>query len=98
MARKKKPAFVDVPLEHPIEIDGAEVVSLRLRRPKLKHLKGIALDEITGDALIGLIGKLSDIPPSQAGEIDLEDLEEVAKAIEGFMPASLKTGGKLSPK
>ena len=95
---KTRNSVVVIDLKHPFQFGDEEITRLKLRRPKLKHFKDIALDNLTGDSIIGLIGKLSDLPPSAAGEIDVEDLEEVGKAIEGFMPRSLKTGGKTSPK
>lgn len=91
---KIKTSVIMIDLKYPIEVDGETIEKLKLRRPKLKHFKDIALDNITGEAVVGLIGKLTDLAPSQAGEIDIEDLEAVGKAIEGFIPNSLQTGGK----
>ncbi len=83
-----------ITLKHLIQVEGEEVKELTLRRPKLKHLKGINLDQMNGEAIIDLVAKLADIPPSSAEEIDGEDLAAISEVIGGFFGPSRATGGK----
>ncbi len=77
---------VVIKLSYPIEAHGEQVSQLTLRRPRLKDLKGISMDNITGDLMIELVARLADIPPSAAGEIDAGDFEAIGEAFETFFP------------
>lgn len=83
-------------LKHPITVrtgDKEEVVSeVSLRRPKLKDLRGLDLDRITGDLVEEIICRIAGIPKTVAGEIDPEDLEDISKVIEGFFGRFQGTG------
>ncbi len=75
-----------IKLTESIEAHGEMVTELELRRPKLKDLKGMNFDNITGDLMIDLIAKLADIPPTAAGEIDAADFEVIGEMFDVFFP------------
>ncbi len=86
-----------VPLKHPIEAHGETITALTLRRPTLGTLKHLKLSEdmmaeLTGADLVAIVSSLAGIPPSSVEQIDLEDLEEVGKAIGDFFGTSPRTG------
>jgi len=88
---------VVIKLSHPIEAHGAEVSELTLRRPRLKDLKGISMDNITGDLMIELVARLAEIPPSAAGEIDAGDFEAIGEAFSAFFPKRPASGAAGKP-
>jgi len=81
-----------IKLKHAIQVEGINITELTLRRPKLKHLRGINLDQMTGDSIIELISRLADIPPSSTEDIDGEDIEAVSEVIGGFFGPSPAIG------
>ena len=94
-----------VKLKWPIPIpkeDGSvvDIDELTFGRLKVKHLKALpeSFMEDEGDMspsdIIPLIAGLANIPEYSADEIDMEDLTEVAKALQDFLGKSLKTGKK----
>lgn len=83
-----------IKLSQPIEAHGEEVTELHLRRPKLKDLKGISLDNITGDLMIDLVAKLAGIPPTAAGEIDAADFDVIGEAFNVFFPQKMPGGSE----
>lgn len=88
---------VTIELSHPIEAHGKEVNELKLRRPRLKDLKGINMENITGDLMIDLVARLAEIPPSAAGEIDAGDFEAIGEAFNVFFPQKKAPGGDGKP-
>ena len=73
---------------------------LRIGRFKAKHFKllpkGFAEDggNISPEDIIPLIAGLANIPESAADELDMEDIPEVAEALQSFLLASQATGKK----
>jgi len=73
---------------------------LRIGRFKAKHFR-LLPDSFTEDGgqisakeIIPLIAGLANIPESSADEIDMEDIPEVAEALQSFLLASQATGKK----
>ncbi|MEX2630031.1 MAG: phage tail assembly protein [Tistlia sp.] len=94
-------AGTTVKLTYPIEAHGKTLTELVLRRPTLGTLKHLKLSdnmtaELSGDDLISIVASLAGIPPSSAEQIDVDDLEEVGKAVAGFFEKSPPTGGTPS--
>lgn len=83
-----------ISLKHSIEVEGEKVNKLTLRRPKLKHLKGVDLQHMDGETIILLVSRLADIPPSSVEEIDGADLDAIGEVIGNFFGQSPATGGK----
>jgi hypothetical protein len=91
-------------LKHPITTrfrgpDGEreETVSeVLLRRVKGRDMR--ALSGITDQLAQGLtlMGKVTSLEPHQVDELDVEDVAALGEIIDGFLPASLRTGPTFS--
>ncbi|MGB0683407.1 MAG: phage tail assembly protein [Magnetovibrionaceae bacterium] len=84
-----------VDLTQPILVEGKETSELTFQRPKLKHLKKLPLDDLTGDGLIVLIAALANITPKEAGEIDMADMDAISEVITDFLPKKALAGATL---
>jgi len=92
--------FKIVTLKHSIPIfdeKGKEISTtneLKLGRFKAKHFKLLPEDfeekggKISPSGIIPLIAGLADLPEKSVGEIDFDDLEEVAEALQSFLEKS----------
>jgi hypothetical protein len=85
--------FCDIKLDYPIEVKSnngqkVEMTSLRLGRLKAKHLKllpkGLTKEnaKVEGKDLIPIIAGLANITVTEAGELDMVDLEKIAEKFE----------------
>jgi hypothetical protein len=91
---------VTVDLKHPIEAHGKTVSSLDLDEPTLGALDDIEIT-VKGDGsvrlnlgdLAKLVSNMAGIPPSAAKQIRASDVPVIAKAVMGFLPNILPTGG-----
>ena len=70
-----------VTLREPIEINGAKIGVLTLRRPKVRDLE--AIDKIAGETAktVALIANLSELPPQTIRELDAADFAAASKAV-----------------
>mgnify|MGYP003607430467 CR=1 FL=1 len=70
-----------VTLREPIEINGAKIGVLTLRRPKVRDLE--AIDKIAGETAktVALIANLSELPPEAVRELDAADFAAASKAV-----------------
>lgn len=68
-------------LRDPVEINGAKVGVLRLRRPKVRDLE--AIDKIGGETAktIALIANLAEWTPEQVRELDAADFAAASRAV-----------------
>jgi hypothetical protein len=68
-------------LREPIEINGAKVGVLKLRRPKARDLE--AIDKVSGETAksIMLIANLAEWTPEQVRELDAADFAAASKAV-----------------
>lgn len=88
MAKKVEPAdagYVDIELSRPIEIDGAQVTTLRMREPTVADQ--LLLDEMKGsDATkeVTLVANLCEVTPDDIKRLTLRDYRKVQKAFSGF--------------
>lgn len=88
MAKKVEPTdagYVDIELSRPIEIDGVQVTTLRMREPTvadqliLEDMKGSdATKEVT------LVANLCEVTPDDIKRLTLRDYRKVQKAFSGF--------------
>lgn len=84
-------------LDHPVNVDGLEIKTLGLRRPKVK-------DQLTADKAGGsdaekeirLFANLSEQPPAVIEELDLADYAKLQKAYTGFLSSAPGSAGKRS--
>lgn len=70
-----------ITLREPIEINGAKVGVLKLRRPKVRDLE--AIDKIQGETAkaVALIANLTEWTPEQVRELDAADFAAASKAV-----------------
>ena len=70
-----------ITLREPIEINGAKIGVLTLRRPKVRDLE--AIDKIAGETAktVALIANLSELPPETVRELDAADFAAASKAV-----------------
>jgi len=87
----------------PIKTSDGSIVKtneLKLGRLKAKHLKLLPKNFMENEGMlnpidmISLIAGLANIPESSADEIDIEDMMEVAEALQSFLTISQVTGKK----
>ena len=94
-----------IKLKYAIPIPGkdGEIIKtneIRIGRLKAKHLKLLPGSFIENEGklnpadMIPLIAGLANIPESAADEIDMEDIAEVAEALQDFLGQSPETGTK----
>lgn len=74
-----------IELEYPIEIDGVEIKSLRLRRPKVRDLQVMEREKTDMAKTIMLIANLAEITPEQVQEMDAGDFARVSEVVMGFL-------------
>ena len=88
MAKKVEPTdagYVDIELSRPIEIDGVQVTTLRMREPTVADQ--LLLDEMKGsDATkeVTLVANLCEVTPDDIKRLTLRDYRKVQKAFSGF--------------
>lgn len=70
-----------IALREPIEINGAKVSVLHLRRPKVRDLE--AIDKVAGETAktVALIANLAEWTPDQVRELDASDFAAASKAV-----------------
>ena len=80
-----KALSIEIPLDYPIRIEGVEVGSLTLRRPKQKDLKAAALGNPTDQQIEEkLFSNLLQITPADLGELDMADYRKLQDAYMSF--------------
>lgn len=89
MAKKVTPVeigFVDVELSRPIEIDGAQVTTLRMREPTVADQ--LMMDDMdVGNATkeVTLVANLCEVAPDDIKRLTLRDYRKVQQAFAGFI-------------
>ena len=80
----------------PIDQGDEQILELRLKKPKAKHLKKMKLDQPTMEDMLILAGKLAAEPPSVIDELGVEDLFEVIEVIGDFLGLMEGKVGKIA--
>ena len=77
---------VKIELTHSIEIDGAKVGVIQLRRPKVRDLLSVE-KSVDNDAEkeIQLFANLSELSPDNLLELDMADYAKLQKAYQDFL-------------
>ncbi|GIX31360.1 MAG: hypothetical protein KatS3mg124_1832 [Porticoccaceae bacterium] len=72
---------ITIQLREPVEINGAKIGVLKLRRPKVRDLE--AIDKIQGETAktVALIANLAEWTPDQVRELDAADFAAASKAV-----------------
>lgn len=79
------------PLKHPIDVNGASVSVVSLRRPKVRDLE--VMERVGAGAMarsVALLVNLCELPPDAIRDLDGEDfnaLDEVVMGMLGKLPA-----------
>lgn len=89
MAKKIESAdagYVDIELSRPIEIDGVQVTTLRMREPTVADQ--LAVEDAKGSSAmkeVMLAANLCDVTPDDIKKLTLRDYEKVQRAFTGFI-------------
>lgn len=77
---------VKIELTHSIEIDGARVGVIQLRRPKVRDMLSVE-KSVDNDAEkeIQLFANLSELSPDNLLELDMADYSKLQKAYQDFL-------------
>lgn len=77
---------VKIELTHSIEIDGAKVGAIQLRRPKVRDMLSVE-KSVDNDAEkeIQLFANLSELSPDNLLELDMADYAKLQKAYQDFL-------------
>ena len=76
----------NIELQHPINIDGVQVKTLRLRRPKVRDM--LTVETAIGhdaEKEIQLFAHLCEVNPSDLHELDMADYAKLQKAYQSFL-------------
>jgi hypothetical protein len=81
-------------LQYPVEIDGAKVSVLHLRRPKVRDLiaasKAGGVDPVQRE--VRLFSNLCEITPETVEELDIADYTKIQEAYGDFSSGSMTEG------
>ncbi len=83
---------VEYQLKEPLKLGDKEVTKVCLSRPKMKHLKGLKLGELSFDQIGLIFGRISDQPTAIWDELSIDDGINISEIIGDFFPQSQKTG------
>lgn len=76
----------NITLDYPVTIDGVEVKTLCMRRPKVKDQLASERSEGTqADREVRLFANLCEVTPATVEELDLVDYQKLQKEYEGFL-------------
>ncbi|WP_366654421.1 phage tail assembly protein [Fodinicurvata sp. EGI_FJ10296] len=88
-------AVTEITLSHPLD-DGR--TSLRLRRPRTGDLRRMQEYGNQAEQTFYLVGQLAELGPEEVDQIDVEDFEAIALAIEGMLGKRGKPSGRAASK
>jgi hypothetical protein len=75
-----------VRLNHPIQVNGQQIVELQLRRPKVRDR--LAVEKMNGadaEKEIRFIANLCEVAPTDIEELDMSDYARVQDALTDFL-------------
>ncbi|MEF1312037.1 phage tail assembly protein [Vibrio mytili] len=85
-------AKTEVKLSYPVTVNGTEIKTLALRRPKVRdQLIADKQNKNDADKEVHLMALLAEVEPAVIQELDMEDYEGVQKVIVGFRKKSSKS-------
>jgi hypothetical protein len=74
-----------IELQYPILVDGIELKTLRLRRPKVCDLRVMEREKTDMTKTVVLIANLAELAPEQLEEMDASDFARVNEVVTGFL-------------
>lgn len=85
MSDRVTPERTAVSLKYPIEIDGAEVSVLHLRRAKVRdRLTAQKMASTDAEREVALIAMLADVTPSNIESLDMADYSALQETLTSF--------------
>lgn len=94
MSEKKSDTGVTIKLRFPVKVDGSDIGTLSMRRPKVKDHKRAAItakNMTTSDYEIHLFASLCGVPIESIEDLDMADYTKVQKAYEDFLSSETTT-------
>lgn len=77
---------IKVVLAHAISIDGVQIKSLRLRRPKVRDMLSVEKNaQSDAEKEINLFANLCEVPPDSLLDLDMADYAKLQKAYQDFL-------------
>ena len=75
-----------ITLQYPVTVDGAEVTTLTMRRPKARDLRDAQRGGgMPADSEIRLFANLCEVTPATIEDLDMADYLRMQKVYEGFL-------------
>ncbi len=78
--------YTDIPLQFPIKVDGVEVKSIKIRRPKVRDM--LAASKASGqddEKELQLFSNLCELPPETMKDLDIADYAKLQETFKGFL-------------
>lgn len=78
--------YTDIPLQFPIKVDGVEVKSIKMRRPKVRDM--LAVSKVPGqddEKELQLLSNLCELPPDSMKDLDMADYGKIQETFKGFL-------------
>ena len=78
-----------IKLQFPVEHNGGEIASLKMRRPRVRdqRVADKSADDV-GDKEIALFANLCEVDPEVIHDLDLADYTNVQEAYKGFLSST----------
>ena len=75
-----------IELKYPISVDGVNVKSLKLRRPKVRDMLGVEATKVSdAEKEINLFANLCEVIPEVLMDLDMADYAKLQKAYQDFL-------------
>ena len=78
-----------IPLQYPVEMDGAKLEELAMRRPLVRDLRAAqraaGAGALPSDTEVRLFANLCEVPPDLFDKMDLGDYFRVQEVYQGFL-------------
>lgn len=81
-----------VKLKYPIQFGSETITEITIPPIKAKHLRGLKLDNMGMDEILGLLGKVTSMPDSQIDELSVVDVMELGEVLTSFLEPSQEIG------
>ncbi len=89
--------FTDIPLDYPITIDGVEVKSLKMRRPKVRDMIASTKGQSGNEAKeVKLFANLCEVTEKDINELDLADYKKLQDTFNDFLLSKSAPAGRPS--
>lgn len=83
-----------IKLQYPIDVDGVQIDTLHMRRPRVSDIKTTSKVEDPTESSIKLMSILCSMPPEAVENLDLEDFASLSKKVEGFLESGTQKSEK----